>query len=105
MESYLNIGLIILSPARNIDAANEVRCYICGRNGNEISGLLGVSSVEGYDFRTLYIKEGGGLMDSKVVDHKHVNLCDSERNAVHHMKIDVVVCPICKILVNSLSSR
>lgn len=101
----MHIGLILLSSAKNHDASNEVRCYICGRNGNEISGLLGVHSVEGYDFRTLYIKEGGGLMDSKVVDHKHVNLCDSERKAFHHKKIDVVVCPICKILVNSLSSR
>jgi hypothetical protein len=83
----------------------EGRCYICGRNGNEISGLLGVKSVDGYEFRTLYIKEGGGLMDSKVVDHKRVNLCDSERKAVHHTKIDVVVCPVCKMLISSMAPR
>ena len=89
----------------NIDANFEERCYICGRSANEIAKLMGVKSLEGYEFRTLYIKEGGGLYDSKVVDHKLVNLCDYERKAVNHMKIDVVVCPICKILINSLAPR
>ncbi|HEY3419153.1 MAG TPA: hypothetical protein VGK23_01200 [Methanomassiliicoccales archaeon] len=66
---------------------------------------MGVESVEGYEFRTLYIKEGGGLTDSKVVDRRSVNLCDYERRAVNHKKIDVVVCPICKVLIGSLSPR
>ena len=94
-----------MSSATNFDGCVEERCYICGRNANEIGRLMGVKSVEGYEFRTLYIKEGGGLYDSKVVDHKPVNLCDYERKAVNHKKIDVVVCPICKTLISALAPR
>ena len=94
-----------MTEAANQDAGTDGRCYICGRNANEIGRLMGVKSVEGYEFRTLYIKEGGGFYDSKVVDHKKVNLCDYERKAVNHMKIDVIVCPICKTLINSLAPR
>jgi hypothetical protein len=94
-----------MSSEGNTVTAIEERCYICGRNANEIGKLLGVKSVEGYEFRTLYIKEGGGLLDSKVVDRKPVNLCDFERKAVNHKKIDVVVCPICKTLINSIASH
>jgi hypothetical protein len=66
---------------------------------------MSVDSVQGYEFRTLYIKEGGDLADSKVVDRKSVNLCDYERKAVNHRKIDVVVCPVCKMLIGSLAAR
>jgi hypothetical protein len=34
-----------------------------------------------------------------------VNLCDYERKAVNHKKIDVVVCPICKTLISSMTTR
>jgi hypothetical protein len=94
-----------MTAMANEDADTGERCYICRRSANEIGKLMGVKSVEGYEFRTLYIKEGGGLYDSKVVDHKLVNLCDYERKAVNHMKIDVVVCPICKTLINALAPR
>ena len=87
-----------MSPEANNVTNIEERCYICGRNATEIGKLLGVKSVEGYEFRTLYIKEGGGLLDSKVVDRKPVNLCDYERKAVNHKKIEVVVCPIARRL-------
>lgn len=96
---------IHMSTAANVDARIEERCYICGRNADEIGKLMGMKSFEGYEFRTLYVKEGGGLKDSRVVDHKLVNLCDYERKAVNHKKIDVVVCPICKILISTLAPR
>jgi hypothetical protein len=94
---------IMPSPAKAEVTVERQRCYICGRSANQICKLMGVESVEGYEFRTLYIKEGGGLADSKVVAHKSVNLCDYERKAVNHRKIEVVVCPICKTLIGSLS--
>jgi hypothetical protein len=94
---------IMPSPTKVEDTVERRRCYICGRSANQICKLMGVESVQGYEMRTLYIKEGGGLMDSKVVLHKSVNLCDYERKAVNHTKIEVVVCPICKTLIASLS--
>jgi cytosine/adenosine deaminase-related metal-dependent hydrolase len=91
------------SPIKVEDTVERRRCYMCGRSANQICKLMGAESVEGYEFKTLYIKEGGGLTDSKVVVHRSVNLCDYERKAVNHRKIEVVVCPICKMLIGSLS--
>ena len=76
---------------------------MCGSNANEIGKMLGVKSVEGYESKTLYVQEGGGILDSKVVNHRSLNLCDYERKAVNHKKFDVVVCPICKTLINSMA--
>jgi hypothetical protein len=76
---------------------------MCGRSANEIGKLLGVKAVEGYEFKTLFVQEGGGIMDSKVVNHKTLNLCDYERKPANHKKFDVVVCPICKTLIGSMA--
>ncbi len=97
---------VFMSPHKKIDDTSEVQgCYICGRSADQICRLMGVESVDGYEFRTLYIKEGGGLADSKVVERKLVNLRDSERKPVNHTKIEVIVCPICKTLIGSLAQR
>jgi hypothetical protein len=76
---------------------------MCGRNADEIGKLLGVPAIEGYESRTIFIQEGGGIMDSKMVNHRALNLCDYERSPANHKKIDVVVCPICKTLINSMA--
>jgi hypothetical protein len=91
-----------MSSVMNVDANAQERCYICGRNPYEVGSLLGVKSVEGYEFKTLYIKEGSEFLDSKGVDRKPSNHNDYERKAVSHKKIDVVICPICRTLINSM---
>ena len=94
-----------MSSVMNVDANAQERCYICGRNPYEIGSLLGVNSVDGYEFKTLYIKEGGGFLDPRGVDRKPANHTDPERKGVNHKKIDVVICPICRTLINSMTPR
>jgi hypothetical protein len=95
---------ILSSPAADPDPATEDRCYMCDRNADEIGKLLGVKAVEGFEFRTLYVREGGGISDSKVVNHRALNLCDSERGPTNHKKFEVALCPICKSLINSMAT-
>lgn len=96
---------ILSSPAANTHADPEDRCYMCGRNADDIGKLLGVKAVEGFELKTFYIQEGGGILDSKLVNHRELNLCDYERKSANHRKFDVAVCPICRTIVNSVTHQ